>query len=123
MSGFWIAATTGFALLSCEDARAEELPQELKAQRYIPLPLVRADAVWAARKLKAVLGTDADIVADEETNTVFVRASAGTIERAKDILKRLDEPFHRRVIEVKHRRGRNGKDARVAAKSVGSVAG
>ena len=84
MTGSWIAAaaTTALILLSSQDsASAEEPRQEVKAQRYVPFALMHVDAFWAAGKLKAVLRTDADIVPHEESNTVFVRATAETRAR------------------------------------------
>jgi type II secretory pathway component GspD/PulD (secretin) len=76
--------------------------QEAKAQQYVHVPLVRADAVKAAKRLSLFLGKDTDAFGDKKSNTVFIRASADKIQRAKDFLQQLDEPSYFYIISLKN---------------------
>jgi type II secretory pathway component GspD/PulD (secretin) len=77
------------------------LGEEAKRPR-LSVPLVHANAIKAAKRLTVLLGPDADIVTDEETNTIIIRANADKIQRAKDFLKRLDTPSYLYVIPLRN---------------------
>jgi Bacterial type II/III secretion system short domain len=94
-----------------ETCRAQNLGEEAKPPRYVSLALVRADAIKAAKRLTFLLGPDADIVADEETNTVFIRANADKIKKARDFLKRQDVPSFLYIIPL-----RNAESVKTAKK-------
>ena len=85
---------TGLLPLIQEAGYGQDLRREAQAGQCATIPLVRADAVKAAKRLTAILGRDTDIFADEHSNTIFVRASADKIKKAKEILQRLDAPSH-----------------------------
>jgi type II secretory pathway component GspD/PulD (secretin) len=70
-----------------EVARSQEFHQQVYALR-----LKYMNAGRAARRLAAILGKDSDatFVADEETNTVFIRASADRVRQAREIVRQID---------------------------------
>jgi hypothetical protein len=74
--------------------------RDMNAQQVVPLPLRSADARRAAKKVAAFLGTEGKVVADEQTNTIFVRASPERIERVRKVLEQLDKPSYLYVVAV-----------------------
>jgi type II secretory pathway component GspD/PulD (secretin) len=76
--------------------------QEVKSQRYVSMPLVHIDAVIAAKKVTVILGSEVQIVADKQSNAVFLRGSADNVEKAQKILKRLDVRSELYVIRLKN---------------------
>ncbi len=59
----------------------------------VAVPLRCKEAIWAAEKLNALLGKDSDtlVLADRESNTVFIRGSAEQVEKARKALQRLED--------------------------------
>ena len=96
------ATATLFVLLSQDVGYGQNRVQQADPQQYLPLQLIRADAVKAGMRLRAVLGRDADIVTDANSNTIFLRASTGKITKAREILQQMDMPSHLYVIPLKH---------------------
>lgn len=76
--------------------------QETNAQDYVSLPLRDMSAVTAAKKLRFILGTETHIVADDESNTVFIKGTADQIQSARKILQRLDVPSYLHVIPLQN---------------------
>jgi type II secretory pathway component GspD/PulD (secretin) len=68
--------------------------------QYTDFPLMEADAARCVKKLRRLLGEDGytRIVSDERTNTVFIKASPEKLQRAKEILDRMDRPSYRSLI-------------------------
>jgi type II secretory pathway component GspD/PulD (secretin) len=89
--------------------------QEATTQPPVRVLLVRAEAIEAAKKLKAVLGNDAEVYADKVTNSVFIRASAEEFQRAKEILKRWDAPQSLNIYQIKN------ADAEKTAKTLKAI--
>jgi general secretion pathway protein D len=58
----------------------------------VPIQLKHISATRTAKKLTARLGQEraVTILADEESNTVFIRASADNVQQAKKIIRQLD---------------------------------
>src|SRR5258707_716836 len=52
--------------------------------------LARLSAGWAAKRLTARFGREARVMADEETNTLYIQGSAANVERARNMLRRMD---------------------------------
>jgi hypothetical protein len=87
--------------------------QQGEAQ-FSPFALKFADATHCVKKLRTLLGegNGFTVFADEESNTVFIRAQPEEMQRAKAILARLD--YRRLSREVTIIRLKKGEVARIA---------
>ncbi len=85
---------------------AQALRKELRGQPQLaPIGLVSRDAVEVARILRGFLAGEPSVAvtADQETNYVFVQASAATIQQVKEMVERLDNvQVELRVISLEH---------------------
>jgi type II secretory pathway component GspD/PulD (secretin) len=57
---------------------------------FVPLQLVRVSADEVAKRLTAAFGKDVDIFVSADSNIVWIRATAVTVQRARKIAERLD---------------------------------
>jgi type II secretory pathway component GspD/PulD (secretin) len=93
---------TAFTLVLLSGAvYGQDLRSQAVVEQTVPLPLCHVNAVKAAKKLSALLGDDANILADEWSNTVFIRASADKTQKATKTLRLWDVPSCCHVIRLK----------------------
>jgi type II secretory pathway component GspD/PulD (secretin) len=95
VTSFWLCLSVALLalLLGCgADTGGEMLTRGVDGPKVVAISLIRADAEYAAARLKTLLGPGAEVTAYTETNTIFLRADAKDVERARGLLARLDEP-------------------------------
>lgn len=74
-----------FVLLTGQTSTCQQ-----KQSPPVVIPIVRASATSIVKKLEFFLGRDAQVRVDDETNTIFLRANPIKVQRAREIIEKLD---------------------------------
>ncbi|AWM40443.1 Bacterial type II/III secretion system short domain protein [Gemmata obscuriglobus] len=91
-----IAAVALLSLVGGIDPGPKTWPLQADVAKPVVVPLIRADAERVAARLRARFGVK--VVADKASNTVFVWANAGHVERVRALLAGLDTPQYNYIV-------------------------
>jgi type II secretory pathway component GspD/PulD (secretin) len=112
-----LVVLTALVLAFEPEAGRGQPPRGVDQPKPAAIQLVAADAECAAARLRVLVGPGAVVTADRATNTVFLRADARGLARARRLLARLDAPRNNYFVRLDH------ADPARAAKVVGAVVG